>query len=129
MDIKKILKKWWNFNMKLACYVPFCGYLAQRLIIADTENEKASKEKYRGITNASTDALLGFMNHSINEHERRQREIEDMQQKRLQEEQDYLRKKVYQKTGIKNVRFNSDGSYVKLDNSDWIRTSEVEKKL
>ena len=115
--------------MKLACYVPFCGYLAQRLIFADTENEKASKEKYRGITNASTDALLGFMNHSINEHERRQREIEDMQQKRLQEEQDYLRKKVYQKTGIKNVRFNSDGSYVKLDNSDWIRTSEVEKKL
>ena len=127
--VKKILKMWWNFNMKIGCFIPIVGSFTQKLIIASTPKEKASKEAYRGIADTSYDFLSDAINNSIESSQARQREIEARERQRIQEEQDYFRKKAYQKMGVKNVQFNSDGTRVKLDGSDWLKKSDVEKKI
>lgn len=56
----KICRWFWNTSFKLISFVPLCGWMAA-FMIADTEKEKAEKQKYKNIgaeaDRAGTEAL------------------------------------------------------------------------
>ena len=71
----KFFRRFWNDNMKFSSHLPF-GSLFARLIIADSDEEKAEKEMYLKI-GEQTDAFIGGALDNLAEKERAQRAREE----------------------------------------------------
>lgn len=78
----RIARGFWNISFKFVSFIPFFGWMSH-FIIADTEQEKAAKEKYqevgRKVDNAAYD--------NMEKRARRQQEEQERERIKLEERQ------------------------------------------
>lgn len=78
----RIAKGFWNIGFKIASIIPFCGWMSH-FIIADTEQEKATKREYqeagRKVDNAAYDNLEKRARRQQAEQERERIKLEERQ--------------------------------------------------
>ena len=93
----KFFRRFWNDNMKFSSHLPF-GSLFARLIIADSDEEKAEKEMYLKI-GEQTDAFIGGALDNLAEKERAQRAREEAIRTKLAQQE------------LTAVSINGDGTF------------------
>lgn len=108
--IRTILKRWWNLNMKLSCYIPIVGIFARHFIVAETEKEIESKQHYSEIADSSFKIASDIANESIFKYE--------------------VKQEIIRKTGCSDndIEFSPGLNSVRVGNGNWIDISHIKAK-
>ena len=93
----KFFRRFWNDSMKFSSHLPF-GSLFARLIIADSDEEKAEKEMYLKIGQQTDAFISGALDSMVEKERARQHREEAIRQKLAQQ-------------GLTAVSFNGDGTF------------------
>ncbi|MBU5337407.1 hypothetical protein [Intestinibacter bartlettii] len=107
--IRTILKRWWNLNMKIGCFMPIIGIFFKHLIIAQTEKEIQSKNFYIDVANISYSIMDDFCKEYAFET--------------------LMKEEIYRRTNCNNITFNSTADSVKIDNGNWIDISHIKRNF
>ena len=130
--LSTILRAWWNISFKIAAFIPFCGWMAHLIITKGDEQAEAEKEHYVNVGRETDNATGEMLERSA---ARAKAEEEAYQARRAQEEaernalEEDLRRRTYNAYGTRDVHLNSDGSKVRVGDSDYVSTEEFKRSL
>lgn len=130
--ISTVLRWWWNIGLKIAAYIPFCGWMSRFIITKGDERAEAEKAHYVNV-GRETDKATGEMVERAaarakaeQEADRARRAQEEANRKELEEN---LRGRAYREWGTRDVHLNSDGSKVRIGDGDYMSIKEFEDSL
>lgn len=130
--LSAVLRAWWNISFKIAAFIPFCGWMTHLIITKGDKQAKIEKEHYVNIGRETDDATAEMLERSAERAKAEeaarqvQREQEEANRRALEED---LRSRAYNKYGTRDVHLNSDGSKVRIGDSDFVSTEEFKKAV
>lgn len=127
--ISPFLRWWWNISFTIAAYIPFCGWMTIFIITKGDKTAKKRKEELMNVGRSTDDVAFYNLEQSAI-REQAEREAREAQRKAEREtlEED-LKGRAYRSLGTRDVTLNSDGSMVKIGNSDYVPVNEFKKNL